>query len=76
LYVHLGLGSNKADCESTHLLKPRALCSRGSKSAGARRVSVSSEVYYLDTSAVVKRFVAEPGSEVADEVFKTHIEAQ
>ncbi len=31
---------------------------------------MSSEVYYLDTSAVVKRYVAEPGSEVVDEVFK------
>ncbi|MGC9149373.1 MAG: type II toxin-antitoxin system VapC family toxin, partial [Sulfolobales archaeon] len=28
------------------------------------------EIYYLDTSAIVKRYVAEPGSEVVDEVFR------
>ena len=27
------------------------------------------EVYYLDTSALVKRYVAEPGSNVVDEIF-------
>ncbi len=28
------------------------------------------EIYYLDTSAIVKRYVTEPGSEVLDEVFR------
>ncbi|MDK6028912.1 type II toxin-antitoxin system VapC family toxin [Ignisphaera sp. 4213-co] len=31
---------------------------------------MSEETYYLDTSAMVKRYVVEPGSEVVDEVFK------
>ena len=29
----------------------------------------SEEVYYLDTSALVKRYVSEPGSNVVDDVF-------
>ena len=27
------------------------------------------EIYYLDTSALVKRYVAEPGSNIVDEIF-------
>ena len=30
----------------------------------------SEDVYYFDTSALVKRYVSEPGSEVVDEIFK------
>ncbi|MGB9729604.1 MAG: type II toxin-antitoxin system VapC family toxin [Thermoprotei archaeon] len=31
---------------------------------------MSGEIYYLDTSAIVKRYVVEHGSEVVDEVFR------
>ena len=31
--------------------------------------SASSECYYLDTSALVKRYVEEPGSEVVDKIY-------
>jgi hypothetical protein len=31
---------------------------------------MSREIYYLDTSALVKRYVVEPGSEVVDMVFR------
>ena len=31
---------------------------------------MSREIYYLDTSALVKRYVVEPGSEVVDTVFR------
>jgi predicted nucleic acid-binding protein len=32
--------------------------------------TVSREIYYLDTSALVKRYVVEPGSEAVDMVFR------
>jgi len=32
-------------------------------------VAMNEEVYYLDTSALVKRYVAEPGSDVVDKIF-------
>jgi len=31
----------------------------------------SEEVYYLDTSALVKRYVEEPGSRVVDEIYRS-----
>ncbi len=31
--------------------------------------SAGSECYYLDTSALVKRYVKEPGSEVVDKIY-------
>ncbi len=31
--------------------------------------SASGECYYLDTSALVKRYVKEPGSEVVDRIY-------
>jgi predicted nucleic acid-binding protein len=33
-------------------------------------MSEADYTYYLDTSALVKRYVSEPGSEVVDEIFK------
>jgi predicted nucleic acid-binding protein len=32
--------------------------------------TMSREIYYLDTSALVKRYVVEPGSEVIDMIFR------
>ncbi len=32
-------------------------------------MAMNEEVYYLDTSALIKRYVAEPGSDVIDEIF-------
>ena len=35
-----------------------------------RVFTMSREIYYLDTSALVKRYVLEPGSEVVDMIFR------
>jgi predicted nucleic acid-binding protein len=32
-------------------------------------MTINEEIYYLDTSALVKRYVTEPGSDIVDEIF-------